>query len=139
MGGIRDQAYQKRRFDRIASCTDNAPSTEKNGRGYGDTNENGVDVVNLGKGGDAPEKVDGRGDDGGRGDEQANLQMLAHLAKQGPESYHPAVAALPVHKPPGDLAGGLNDQEAAEALGYLEDGGAVPQRLVPGADGEVLQ
>lgn len=54
-------------------------------------------------------------------------------------TYHPAVAALPIHDPSCNLASSLDDEETAKALGDLEGRCAVPERLVPSADGEVLQ
>lgn len=123
------RTHQKRRFDRIASCADDAPPTKKDGGCNGDTNENSIDVVNLRKGGDAPEEVDRRGNDGGRRDEQANLSMLATSSEKDQRSHHPAVAALAVNKPSCDLTSGLNDQKTAETLCYLEHRCAVPQRL----------
>jgi hypothetical protein len=55
------------------------------------------------------------------------------------KTYHPAITALPVDDPSGDLSSRLNDQQAAEALCKLEHRCAIPQRVVPGADGGALK
>lgn len=53
--------------------------------------------------------------------------------------YHPTVTTLAIDDPSGDLACGLDDQQAAEALCNLEGRGAISQRLVPGAYRGILQ
>ena len=70
-------SYQQRRFDRIAPRTDDAPPTEENGSGDGHSDEDGVDIADLGECGDAPKEVDGSGDDGGGRDQETNLRVLA--------------------------------------------------------------
>ncbi len=59
--------------------------------------------------------------------------------QKGRGLYHPAVTPFSVDNPSGDLACGLDDQKTTEALGDLEDGCAVSQCLVPGADRGTLQ
>lgn len=54
------------------------------------------------------------------------------LRSEGRETYHPAITSTTaIHEPSGDLASGLNDQQAAEALGELKDGGGPSQQTVP--------
>lgn len=53
------ETYQERRFDRVASCTNNTPATEEDGSCDGDSDQDGVYVVDLREGGYAPEEIDG--------------------------------------------------------------------------------
>ena len=75
------QTHQKRRFDRVAPSTDDTPSAEENSGCDSDTDQDGVDVADLGKGSDAPEEVNGGRDDGRGGDEKADLKMSVYCSK----------------------------------------------------------
>jgi hypothetical protein len=81
-GGLQHaKTYQERRLDWVASGTDDAPSTQEDGRGDGHTDKNSIYVADLREGGDAPQKVDGGRDDGCGGDEEADLcnVSLTHI------------------------------------------------------------
>ena len=71
-------AYQQRGFDWVTACADDSPSTKEDGSGDGDTNENGIDVVDLREGGDAPEEVDSGRNDRGGADEEPDLRLSVH-------------------------------------------------------------
>lgn len=67
------------------------------------------------------------------------ILVIASIHGSMSPAYHPAVTTLSIDNPSRNLSGGLNDQQTAEALGKLEDGGAVSQRLVPSGDRGALQ
>jgi len=68
------ETHKERAFHGVASAAANAPSAEEEGAGDGDTNENGVDVADLGKGCDSPQEINRTRDDRGGSDEKADLQ-----------------------------------------------------------------
>ena len=114
------QTYKQGRLDRVAARAYDAPSTEENSCGDGCADEDSIDIADLRKGGDAPEEIDGGGNDRGRGNEETNLCLVSFW--EGSSScaiYHPTVAALPVHNPPCDLTCCLDDKQTAEALSKL--------------------
>lgn len=53
-------------------------------------------------------------------------------------AYHPSIASTPIDEPSTDLAGGLDDQETAEALAELKDRDGPAQELVPRAQRDRL-
>src|ERR1700710_2004839 len=55
------------------------------------------------------------------------------------ETYHPSITTPSVHEPTCDLACSLYNQQAAEALGQLEERRGVSQHLVPGANRQHLE
>lgn len=119
-----DVREEETALDDISATTADAPGAEEDGAGDGHADEDGVLAVDAGEGGDAPEEVDGAADDAAAEEEEAD---------------HPDVAAVRrVDEIARDLAGGLDDEQAAEAFGELEDGRGVSQQFIPAADEEVL-
>lgn len=58
------ETYKERAFHGVASTAADAPRAQEEGTGDGDTDENGIDVADLRKSGDSPQKIHGARDDG---------------------------------------------------------------------------
>jgi hypothetical protein len=136
-------AYEKRALHWVASAASDAPRAENDGRRDGSADEQSINVANLGKGCDSPEKVDRARDDGCAQHQQANLyfvstsHLCAHASKAS--THHPAVSPFPIDEPTRNLPARLYDQQAAESLSNLKDGGRPPQQSIPSSNRSALQ
>ena len=93
-----DVGEEEAGFDDVAAAGAEAPNAEEEGAGDGHADQDGVLAVDSREGADAPEEVEGAGDDAAGEDEQAD---------------HPGVDAAVVavvHEVAGYLAGCLDDE-----------------------------
>ena len=128
---------QQGRLHGVTASAGDAEGAQEGDRGHGDADEGGIEIADLREGDDAPQEVDGAGDDGGGEDEEDDLQpKVSHgLDFKAGCTHHPCVTPPAVDEPPCDLASGLDDQQAAEPLEQLEDGARIAQRIVPRPQG----
>lgn len=112
-----DIGEQQAALHHVATARADAPGAQAGGAGNRDTKQHGVMGVEPRKGGDAPQEVDGGGEDAARHQQQAD---------------HPAVAGFAgIDRVASHLARRLDHQQTAEALGELEARRGVAQQPVP--------
>lgn len=108
---------QQAALHHVAAAGADAPGAQAGCTGDGDAEQHSVMSVEPREGGDAPQEVDGRGEDAARDQQQADHPAVAGVAGVDCVARH--------------LARCLDHQQTAEALGQLEAGRSVAQKPIP--------